>query len=205
MHLQLSVEERSALLRRGKLLEVATLGWNVVGVIVLAVFAYASASVALLGFGLDSLIEIAASTVVLWELSGTGEERAERALRLIGKAFIALAALLVVTSTVALIAPHHPQPSPGGIAWTAVTALVMFQLAAAKRNTGRALDNAVLVAESRVTLIDGLLASAVLIGLSFALLMHWWFMDPIIGFVIAYYAVREARLIYAPKPAALDS
>lgn len=186
------------LLRRGKLLEVFTLGWNVVGVVVLAILAYASASVALVGFGLDSLIEIGASTVVLWELSGTEDERAERALRLIGKAFIALAGILVVASTVSLLTPHHPEPSPGGIAWTAVTALVMFQLAAAKRNTGRALDNPVLVAESRVTFIDGLLAGAVLIGLSFALLLHWWFMDPIIGFLIAYYAAREALLIFRP-------
>ena len=198
MHLQLSAEERFVLLRRGRLLEFVTLGWNVVGFVVLALLTMASASVALAGFGLVSLIAVATSTVVLWELSGTDEERTERALRLIRTAFITVAGFLVIASTVSLVATHHPEPSPGGIAWAAVTALVMFQLAAGKRNTGRALNNPVLVAKSRVALIDGLLAGAVLIGLSLALLMHWWFIDPIIGFLIAYYAAREALLIFRP-------
>jgi divalent metal cation (Fe/Co/Zn/Cd) transporter len=198
MHLQLSAEERSLLLRRGRLLEIVTLGWNVVGFVVLALLAFASASVALAGFGLVSLISVAASTVVLWELSGTDDERTERALRLIRSAFITLAGFLLIASTISLLATHHHDPSPGGIAWAAVTALVMFQLAAGKRNTGRALSSQALVKESRVSVIDGLLAGAVLIGLSLALLLHWWFMDPIIGFLIAYYAAREALLIFRP-------
>ena len=91
------VAARSAvLLRRGRRLEVATLGWNVVGVVVLGVAALRPRSVALAGFGLDSLIEIGASTVVLWELAGTAHDRQRRALRLIGAAFLALAAYLAV-------------------------------------------------------------------------------------------------------------
>ena len=85
-----------ALLRRGRVLEASTLAWNVVGIAVLAVAALRARSVALVGFGLDSLIEIGASTVVLWELSGTGEDRQRRALRLIAAAFIALALYLLV-------------------------------------------------------------------------------------------------------------
>lgn len=184
------------LLRRGRLLEGITLGWNVIGFVVLALLCFASASVALAGFGLVSLIAVAASTVVLWDLSGTDRERTEHALRLIRTACITLAGLLLVASTVSLLAAHHPEPSPGGIAWAAVTALLMFQLAAGKRNTGRALNNEVLVAEGRVSLIDGILAGVVTIGLSLALLLHWWFMDPIIGYLIAYYAAREALLIF---------
>jgi len=80
------------LLRRGFVLEYFTLAWNVVGIVVLAITAYAARSVALAGFGLDSLIEIHASTVVIWELSGTGVDRQRRALRLIGGAFALLAA-----------------------------------------------------------------------------------------------------------------
>ena len=80
-----------ALLRRGVNLERVTLAWNVVGIVVLAFAAIAARSVALAGFGLDSLVEIGASTVVLWELSGIGEQRQRRALRLIGAAFVALA------------------------------------------------------------------------------------------------------------------
>ncbi|MEU8975713.1 hypothetical protein AB0D11_42070 [Streptomyces monashensis] len=90
---------RQALLRRGFALEYATLGWNVIGIVVLAVAAISARSVALAGFGLDSLIEIGASTVVVWELSGTGEERQERALKLIGVGFALLAVYLLVQST----------------------------------------------------------------------------------------------------------
>jgi hypothetical protein len=124
-----SVDRVSRLRRRGFLLERITLFWNVVGVIVLAVLAISASSTALAGFGLDSLIEIGASTVVLWELSDTGEQRQRRALQLIGAAFIALAIYLLVQSAVALITQHHPAGSVGGIAWTAFTAVGMFTLA----------------------------------------------------------------------------
>src|SRR5215510_8198362 len=101
---------RARLLRRGFSLEYATLGWNVVGIVVLAITAWTASSVALAGFALDSLIEIGASVVVIWELSGTGEARQRRALRLIGAAFVGLAIYLAVQSTVVLAAgfrPHH--------------------------------------------------------------------------------------------------
>jgi divalent metal cation (Fe/Co/Zn/Cd) transporter len=181
------------LLRRGRLLEVATLGWNVVGIVVLAVAAVRARSIALAGFGLDSLIEIGASTVVLWELAGTGEARQRRALRLIGGAFVALAGYLIVQSTWALVAGFRPHHSPIGIAWTAVTAAAMFALAAGKARTGRALGNPVLVTEGRVTAIDGLLAVAVLLGLLLNAVVGWWWADPAAGYVLVYYALREAR------------
>lgn len=184
------------LLRRGRALEWLTLGWNVVGVVVLTVFAITASSVALAGFGLDSLIEIGASTVVLWELSGTGEARQRRALRFIGIAFVLLAGYLLVQSVVALVTAHHATPSLGGIVWTAVTAAVMFTLAALKSRTGRALGNPVLETEGRVTFVDGLLAVAVLLGVLLDLTLGWWWADPVAGFVIVYYAVREAVSIF---------
>ncbi|MFF4401359.1 cation transporter [Streptomyces sp. NPDC001480] len=187
---------RSALLRRGFALEYVTLGWNVVGIVVLAVAALRARSVALAGFGLDSLIEIGASTVVVWELSGTGEARRRRALRLIGFAFAGLAAYLFVQSTVVLTGGHHPGHSPLGIVWTAVTAAVMFALAAGKSRTGAALDNPVLRTEGRVTLIDGLLAVAVLLGLVLNTSLGWWWADPVAGYVLVFYAVREVREIF---------
>src|ERR1700736_434926 len=93
---------RHRLLTRGRRLEVATLGWNVAGIVVLAIAAIQARSVALAGFGLDSLIEIGASTVVLWELADRAEHRQRRAMRLIGGAFAALAVYLAVQSTVVL-------------------------------------------------------------------------------------------------------
>ena len=187
------------LLRRGKGLEWFTLGWNVVGVFVLAFLAVTASSVALAGFGLDSFIEIGASTVVLWELSDTGEARQRRALRLIGAAFILLAGYLLVQSALALLTGHHASPGVGGIIWTAVTAVVMFTLAASKVRTGRALGNRVLVTEGRVTFIDGLLAVAVLVGITLDLVLGWWWADPVAGLVIVYYAVREAVHIFRAK------
>ncbi len=193
-----SVDLTSAgrLLRRGKVLEWTTLLWNVVAVVVLARLAFLASSVSLVGFGLDSLIEIGASTVVLWELSGTGEARQRRALQLIGAAFVALAIYLTAQSTVALVVGHRAQPGIGGILWTGVTALVMFGLAFGKRRTGRALKNPVLETEGRVTFVDGLLACAVLLGITVDLTLGWWWADPIAGYVIVYYAIREAVHIF---------
>jgi divalent metal cation (Fe/Co/Zn/Cd) transporter len=191
-----SQPEFSRLRRRGFALEWITLAWNVVGVAVLAVLAYRASSVALFGFGLDSLIEIGASVVVIWELAGAGDVRQHRALRIIGLAFVALAIYLLATSALALIAGHRATPSLPGIVWVSVTALVMFLLARGKSVTGRALSNPVLVAEGRVTLVDGLLAVAVLIGLALDLLLGWWWADPLAGLVIVYYAAREAVTIF---------
>jgi divalent metal cation (Fe/Co/Zn/Cd) transporter len=185
-----------ALVRRGFVLEYLTLSWNVVGIVVLAIAAISARSVALAGFGLDSLIEIGASTVVIWELSGTHENRQRRGLRLIGYAFAAVAIYLLVQSTVALAVGYHPGHSPLGIAWTAVTAAAMFALAAGKARTGQALDNPVLRTEGRVTMIDGALAVAVLLGLILNAAAGWWWADPAAGYVLVYYAAREVREIF---------
>ncbi|MFJ5218884.1 cation transporter [Streptomyces sp. NPDC088354] len=188
---------RPALLRRGFILEYATLAWNVIGIVVLAIAAWSARSVALAGFGLDSLIEIGASTTVVWELSGTGEARQRRALKLIGVGFALLAVYLLVQSTWVLVAGYHPHHSPLGIIWTAITAAVMFALAAGKARTGAVLDNPVLQTEGRVTLIDGLLAAAVLLGLVLNSAVGWWWADPAAGYVLVYYAIREVREIFA--------
>ena len=188
---------RQVLLRRGFALEFVTLAWNVAGIVVLAIAAATARSVALAGFGLDSLIEIGASTVVIWELSGTGERRQRRALRFIGSAFAALAVYLMVQSTLVLATGYHPRHSRSGIIWTAVTVVAMFALAAGKARTGRALDNPVLRTEGRVTMVDGILASAVLLGLVLNAALGWWWADPAAGYVLVYYAGREVREIFA--------
>jgi len=164
--IELSDHARAGLVRRGFALEWATLGWNVAGIIILAIAAANARSVALAGFGLDSLIEIGASTVVIWELSGSGAERQRRGLRLIGWAFTVVAVYLLIQSTVVLAAGYYPRHSLLGIVWTAVTAVAMFTLAAGKARTGAALGNPVLQTEGRVTMIDGILAAAVLVAWS---------------------------------------
>ena len=186
------------LLRRGRVLEGITLGWNVAGIVVLAVAAVRARSVALAGFGLDSLIEIGASVVVLWELPGTGQDRQRRALRLIGGAFLALAVYLIVQSVIIAVTGYRPGPSLLGIGWTAVTAAVMFALAVGKARTGAALGNPVLVTEGRVTLIDGCLSVAVLAGLILNAAAGLWWADPLAALVIVFYALREAQQIFLP-------
>jgi divalent metal cation (Fe/Co/Zn/Cd) transporter len=187
---------RNALRRRGFALEYVTLAWNVAGIVVLAIAAVSARSVALAGFGLDSLIEIGASAVVIWELSGAGEERQRLGLRLIGSAFAALAVYLLAQSTVVLATGYHPHRSITGIIWTAVTAAVMFALAAGKARTGRALGNPVLQTEGRVTMIDGILATAVLLGLVLNATLGWWWADPAAGYVLVFAAARAVRQIF---------
>jgi divalent metal cation (Fe/Co/Zn/Cd) transporter len=182
------------LLRRGIGLEYATLGWNVIGTVVVIAAALAAGSVALAGFGLDSLIEIGASIVVVWQLKDPAAlERERRALRLIGVAFIAVSFYIAAQAAYTLIAASHPGHSPLGIAWTAATCAVMLALAAAKSQTGRRLGNRTLQTESRVTLIDAYLAAAVLLGLLLNAVVGWWWADPLAGLVIVYYGIREAR------------
>ncbi len=180
-----------ALVRRGLWLEYVTLGWNVAGSVIVLFAAAAAGSVALVGFGLDSLIEVFASVVVIWELTGTGREREKTALRLIGVAFLVLAAFLLVQSVRALLAGARPENSPLGIAWLALTFVVMLLLAREKGRTGRQLGNAVLRTEARVTLIDACLAGAVLAGLALNAALGWWWTDALAGLVIVFYGAKE--------------
>ena len=126
----------------------------------------------------------------------TGADRQRRALRLIGAAFVALALYLAVQSAIVLATGYHSRTSPLGITWTAVTAVAMFALAAGKGRTGRALGNPVLSTEGRVTLVDGILALAVLLGISLNAAAGWWWADPLAALVIVFYAAREAREIF---------
>ena len=105
---------QAQLIRRGLLLEYLTPGWNVVGVIIVMTAAYKARSVALAGFGLDSLIEIFASIIVVWQLLGVNQHRERLALSLIGAAFFALAAYILAQITVTLLTRTHPAPSIGG-------------------------------------------------------------------------------------------
>ena len=191
--LNLSAGTRRLLLQRGLWLEYATLAWNVVGSVLVLAAAAAARSVALAGFGLDSLIEIVASAVVVWQLKGVVKAREQKALRLIGIAFVLLALYIGAQSAFVLAVGFRPHQSQVGIAWLALTALAMFALAYGKARTGRALGNRVLETEARVTVIDGLLAGTVLIGLVLNAVFGWWWADPLAALVIVYYGLREGR------------
>lgn len=160
----------------------------------LAVAAVGAGSVALAGFGIDSLIEILASTVVVWQLRGTDTtSRTRLALRIIAIAFALLALYIAVQSAVTLIVVDRPGRSVGGAVWLGVTAAAMFALAYRKAETGRRLANPVLLTEARITVIDGALAAAVLIGVLLNAALGCWWADPVSALVLVFYGGREAH------------
>ena len=191
--MQVNRAQSGDLLRRGLLLEYVTLAWNVVGTVVIVAAAIKARSVALAGFGLDSLIEIFASMIVIWQLKGTHERRERTALRYIAGAFVALAVYVLVQSAYTLATSARPSPSISGMIWLALTVIAMLLLAGGKHITGRQLGNPVLMTEARVTLVDAYLAAAVLVGVGLNSALGWWWADPVAGLVIVYYGFCEAR------------
>jgi len=187
-----TVAVRDVLLRRGLRLEYATLAWNVGEVGFLFYAAAMARSVALAGFALDSCIEIFASLVVVWRLKGIADEaRERRAERMIGIAFFALAIYLTGQAVVTVAADVRPDSSLLGIAWLSATVIAMFSLATAKSRTGRALDHIVLQTEAKVTMIDGVLAASILLGLALNAALGWWWADIAGGVVVIVYGLRE--------------
>ncbi len=181
--------------RRALRLEYATIAWNVGEAVLTISLGVAAASLALVGFGIDSLVELFASAVVVWHLRAGRDDdpaRTGRALRLVGAAFAVLAVVLAVVAARDLLTGRRPGESPWGIGYLAVTALVMLGLAELKRRTARRLGSAPLHSEARMTFLDGMLAGATLTGLALHAAAGWWWADPAAALLIAVAAAREA-------------
>lgn len=179
--------------RRGLRLEYLTVAWNVVEAVVAVGAGVAAGSIALVGFGLDSLIEVFAAVVVIWEFTGVGEERERRALRLIAISFFALAAFVVVEAGRELVFGTEAEESPIGIALAATSLLIMPALALVKRRTGERLGSATLVADSTETLLCAYLSATLLAGLVLNAIVGWWWADPLAALGIAGLAFREGK------------
>jgi divalent metal cation (Fe/Co/Zn/Cd) transporter len=179
--------------RRGFRLEYATMTWMVAEAAVAITAGLLAASIALVGFGLDSVIELLSATIVIWQLRGeiTGQDRQTRALRLIGVTFFALAAYLTFDSVRALATHARPGQSIPGLAVTAAALIVMPALATAKRRTGQALGNRTLVADSAETAFCALTSAAALLGVALNAWLGWWWADPAAALIIAALAVKE--------------
>jgi divalent metal cation (Fe/Co/Zn/Cd) transporter len=181
--------------RRGLRLEWATNAWNTMEVVVTIALGVQSGSLALIAFGLDSVVEIFASTVVIRSLHDDrhdpGDRRVHRALRLIAVAFWVLATFLIVMSVRALIRQEQPDGSPIGIAYLALTACVMFGLARLKRTTARGLGSEPLHAEAGMTYLDGCLSASVLAALALNASLGWWWADPLAALLVAAAAIHE--------------
>lgn len=191
--------DRSPLLRRAFLLAVFTVAWNLVEGVVAIVGAALAGSRALLGFGVDSFVESLSAAVVIWRLRAEQRDpqRAaaveQRALRLIGIAFFALAALVGVESLRSLVAGDEPDASAIGIVLTIVSLVVMPLLARAKRRTGEELGERSVVADSRQTMACVYLSAVVLAGLVLNAALGWWWADPLAALGVVVFLVREGR------------
>ena len=187
----------SPMQRRGVRLEALTIGWNSVEAIVAVTGGLVASSVALVSFGLDSVIEVAAAVVVLWQFLGIAEEREQRALRLIGGSFFALAAYVLYSSVNDLVGQSRPDVSTVGIVLTAVSLVAMPALALLKKRTASSLGSRTLLADSKQTSLCAYLSLSTLAGLALNAAFHWWWADPVAAMFIAFVAVREGREAWA--------
>ncbi len=188
---------RARLQRRALVLEYATIAWNIGEAVFTISLGIAAGSLALIGFGTDSIIEVFASSVVVWHIRTgqvtDGAARTRKALRLVAFAFLALAAVLAVASLRQLLTGSRAGESFVGIGYLAVTAVVMFALAIAKRRTAAALDSAPLRSEASMTFLDGVLSTLTLTGLALNAGFGWAWADPAAALFVAFAAANEGR------------
>jgi len=191
-HDLLTVAERDRLGRRARLLAGASVAYNGVEAVVAISAGLVAGSVALVGFGLDSVVEVSSGLVVLWQFSHRLPASRERqALRLMAVGFLALAALVAIESVRALVDGRDPDTSPVGIGIAVASLAVMPWLSWAQRRTGRALGSRSVVADSTQTLLCTYLSAVLLGGLLLDALLGWSWADPVAGLVIAAVAARE--------------
>ena len=186
--------DRMATLRKRALfLAWFTVVYNVLEAAVAITAGQAAGSSALIGFGLDSAVEVASAVVILWQFHGVDHEREQRALRLIAVTFFALAAYVSVNAVLDLLSGDEPDSSPVGIALAIASLIVMPALAAAKRATARQMGSVTVAADSQQTLLCTYLSAVLLVGLLLNATLGWWWADPIAALVIAALAVGEGR------------
>lgn len=185
-------DERERLHRRIRLLVATTISYNVIEAVIAISAGTIAGSSALLGFGLDSVIEVSSAAIVAWQFASSDPEARERtALRVIAVSFFALAAYVTIESARALLGSADAHPSSVGIVLAAVSLAVMPFLSSAQRKAGRALGSASAVADSKQTLLCTYLSGVLLVGLLANRVFGWSWADPIAGFVIAAVALKE--------------
>ena len=187
---------RQEYLRKGRALEYLTLGWNSLEAVVAVGSGILAGSTALIGFGVDSLIESSSGAVLLWRLSGGegGESREALAVRLVGISFLALAVWVGWEGSHALLASEVPDESYVGIALASLSLLVMPILARAKRKVAVGLGSRALHADSRQTDLCAYLSAILLGGLGLNALLGWWWADPVAALTMVPIIGREGFL-----------
>jgi divalent metal cation (Fe/Co/Zn/Cd) transporter len=186
-------ERRRQLGRRARLLAAASVSYNLLEAVVAISAGLVAGSIALIGFGLDSMVEVSSGLIILWQYRHPlPESRERRALRLMALSFFALAAYVTVESVRALLDGHEAAPSPVGIGLAAASLVIMPFLSWAQRRTGRSLGSHTVVADSTQTLLCAYLSAVLLLGLVLNASLGWSWADPLAGLVIGAVALREA-------------
>ena len=187
---------RPALVSRARRLTRLGLAWHAVEAAVAIAAGVVAGSVALVGFGADSVIEAGAGLVVLWLVTGerlSSHHAERRAQQLIAASFLLLAVYVTIESARDLIGGHHPAASWVGVGLAVVTLVAMPPLAAAKQRVGKALGSSATASESRQTMLCAYLSAALLVGLLTNAIAGWWWADPTVALLIGAVALREAR------------
>ena len=188
----MSAADRARLGRRAQLLAGISVTYNVIEAVVAVTAGLVAGSVALVGFGLDSVVEVSSGLIIIWQFRHRmPETREQQALRLMAFSFFALAAYVTFESVRALLGNADPDPSPVGIGLAAASVMIMPFLSWAQRRTGRALGSNAVVADSTQTLLCTYLSAVLLVGLVLNATLGWSWADPIAGLIIAAVAVRE--------------
>jgi len=195
-----AVASRPALLRRALRLEYLTVGWNIIEGVIAIAAATASGSVALLGFGIDSFVESASGSVMIWRLlaerNATAEERIEqverRARKLVAGSLVLLAAYIAWDSITSILAGDRPQPSLVGILLAIASLSVMWWLARQKRSVGSALGSRAMTADAFQTDACFWLSLFLLVGIGANALFGWWWADPFAALGMTFFIGREA-------------
>lgn len=201
MSAPLTEARRAALARRIRLLVAATISYNVIEAAVALTEGTRVSSTALVGFGLDSLIEVSSAVAIAWQFAAPDPETREKAaLRFVAVSFFALAVYITVDSVLSLFGVKEAEHSPIGIALAAVSLVVMPVLSLAQRRTGRELGSRSAVADSKQTLLCTYLSAVLLAGLLLNSLFGWSWADPVAALVIAGVAVREGREAWRRDP-----
>jgi divalent metal cation (Fe/Co/Zn/Cd) transporter len=185
---------RAVLARRVRLLVAATISYNMIEAVVAITAGTVASSTALIGFGLDSVVEVSSAAAVAWQFSAADPERRERTtLRIIAMSFFALAGYVTIESVRALLGAERAQHSTVGLVLAAASLVVMPLLSAAQRRAGRQLGSRSAVADSKQTLLCTYLSAVLLLGLGLNTVFGWWWADPAAAFLIAAVAVKEGR------------
>jgi len=185
-------EQRRKLSRRAQLLAATSVTYNLIEAIIAITAGLVAGSVALVGFGLDSVVEVSSGLIILWQFRHRLPESRERqALRMLAFSFFALAGYVTFESVRALIGGSDPDPSPVGIGLAIASLLVMPFLSWAQRRTGKALGSNAVVADGTQTLLCTYLSAVLLVGLVLNATLGWGWADPIAGLIIAAVATRE--------------